>query len=74
MRVIYRVNSWSVYVRCWGICPWSGRLRGPLTAHIISYLTPHQYTDNSVGHISAVSVNGQSYNGNIFYANGIQLA
>ena len=31
---------------------------------------PQQYTDNSVGHISAVSINGQSYNGSIFDANG----
>ena len=34
----------------------------------------HQSTDNSVGHISAVSINGQSYNGSIFDANRTQLA
>ena len=32
-----------------------------------SSCTPHQHTDNSVGHISAVSINGHSYNGSIFY-------
>ena len=35
---------------------------------------PHQYTDNSVGHISAVSINGQSYNGSIYDANLTRLA
>ena len=34
----------------------------------------HQSTDNSMGHISAVSINGQSYNGCIFDANGTRLA
>ena len=36
--------------------------------------TPHQSTDNSVGHISAVSINGKSYNGSIFDANENRLA
>ena len=36
--------------------------------------TPHQYTDNLVGHISDVSINGQSYNGSIFDANGTRLS
>ena len=36
--------------------------------------TPHKSTDNSVGYILAVYINGQSYNGSIFDANGIQLA
>ena len=35
--------------------------------------TPHQPTDNSVGHILAVSINGHSYNGSIFYANVIRI-
>ena len=35
--------------------------------------TPHQPTDNSVGYILAVSINGHSYNGSIFDANGTQL-
>ena len=35
---------------------------------------PQKSTDNSVGHISAVSINGQSYNGSIFDANGTRLA
>ena len=38
------------------------------------YFNPHQYTDNSVGHILAVSINGQRYNGSIFDANGTQIA
>ena len=37
-------------------------------------LTPHQSTDNSVGHILAVSINGQSYNGSIFDADGTRLS
>ena len=36
--------------------------------------TPHQDTDNSVGNISDVSINGQSYNGSIFDVNGIRIA
>ena len=32
--------------------------------------TTHQPTDNSVGHTSAVSINGNSYNGSIFDSNG----
>ena len=35
--------------------------------------TTHQPTDNSVGHISAVSINGFSYNGSIFDTNGTRL-
>ena len=32
--------------------------------------TPHQSTDNSVRHILAVPIKGQSYNGSIFDVNG----
>ena len=35
--------------------------------------TPHQPTDNSVGYISDVSINGHIYNGSIFDANGTRL-
>ena len=42
------------------------RRRGPRT--------PHQPTDNSVRHILAVSINGHSYNGSIFDANGTRRA
>ena len=36
--------------------------------------TSFQSTDNSVGHILAVSINGQRYNGSIFDANGTLIA
>ena len=36
--------------------------------------TPHQPTDNSVGYILVVSINGHSYNGSIFDANGTRLS
>ena len=36
--------------------------------------SPHQSTDNSVGDISDILINGQSYNGSIFDANGNRLA
>ena len=35
--------------------------------------TPYQPKDNSVGYILAISINGHSYNGSIFDANGTQL-
>ena len=35
--------------------------------------TPHQYTDNQIGLISAASINGQIYNGTIFDANRNRL-
>ena len=35
---------------------------------------PPQPTYNSVGHILAVQINGHSYNGSIFDANGTRLA